>query len=127
MGVVTLAALGGCGAVEHEPAPGSLTTITSGDEVTTGTLEGQVVYVGGPAAGSPRPLAGGAVMLEGAERTTATMSQQGHFSAEVEAGVYVVTATSPDYKSGGAVCEAAHPVRVSAGKVSSVEVFCQVR
>ena len=61
MGVVSLAALGGCGAVGHEPAPRSLTTITSSDEVTTGTLEGQVVYVGGrrPAVGSPRPLAGG--------------------------------------------------------------------
>lgn len=127
VGLVSAAALGGCGAGEHSPASGSLTTISSGDEVTTGTLAGQVVYVGGPAPGSPRPLAGGAVMFEGAERTTATMSQRGRFFVELEAGVYVVTATSPDYKSSGAVCEAAHPVRVSAGKASSVRVFCQVR
>jgi hypothetical protein len=55
------------------------------------------------------------------------MSEQGRFTAELRPGSYVITATSPDYDSGGAACEAAHPVRVSAGEVASVEVFCQVR
>ena len=36
-------------------------------------------------------------------------------------------ATSSDYHSGGAVCEAAHPVQVTAGETASVDVFCQVR
>lgn len=66
-------------------------------------------------------------MFAGTERTTTAMSERGRFSAELKPGVYVVTATSPDYQSGGAVCEAVHPVRVSAGKAASVEVLCQVR
>ena len=66
-------------------------------------------------------------MFAGTERATTAMSEAGRFSAELQPGVYVVTATSPDYQSGGAVCEAAHPARVSAGKTALVKVFCQVR
>ena len=55
------------------------------------------------------------------------MSEQGRFSAELNPGTYLVTATSPDYDSGVAACKAIHPVRVSAGKKSSVKVFCRVR
>ena len=66
-------------------------------------------------------------MFAGTERTSTAMSERGRFSAELKPGVYVVTATSPDYRSGGAVCEAPHPVRVRAGSLASVKVFCQVR
>jgi hypothetical protein len=92
-------------------------------------LHGQVKLVGGPARGGNymRPVAGGVVTFAGSGRTTAAMSEQGRFTAELRPGIYVVTATTPGYNSDGAACAAAHPVRVSAGKVASVEVFCQVR
>jgi hypothetical protein len=66
-------------------------------------------------------------MFAGTERTSTGMSERGRFSAELKPGLYVVTATSPDYRSGGAICEAVHPVRVSAGKTAPVKVLCQVR
>lgn len=126
--LVAAAAVGGCSAGDRTSTSAATSARdTSGGEAKTGTLTGYVVYVGGPAPGSPRPVAGGAVMFAGTERTTTAMSDHGHFSAELEPGVYVVTATSPDYKSGRAVCEAAHPVRVSAGRTASTHVICQVR
>jgi hypothetical protein len=66
-------------------------------------------------------------MFAGSGRSTAAMSERGRFSAELKPGVYVVTATSPDYDTGDAICEGTHPVRVSAGKTASVQVFCQVK
>lgn len=122
--LVSAAAVAGCSAGGRSAT--SAVHASSG-EAKQGTLVGQVVYVGGPAPGSARPVAGGAVMFAGAERTSTAMSERGRFSAELEPGMYVVTATSPDYKSGDAACEAAHPVRVSAAETASVKVFCQVR
>jgi hypothetical protein len=128
--LVGAAAVGGCSAGGDSPeSSGTVTKSASSGEAKTGTLTGQVKLVGGPADGanSVRPVAGGTVMFAGLGRTTAAMSEQGRFTAELKPGIYVVTATSPDYNSGGAACEAVHPVRVTAGKVASVEVFCQVR
>ena len=127
---MSAAAVGGCSSGDDSPKSSvAPTTSASSDETTTGTITGQVELVGGPARGanSMRPVAGGVVTFAGSGRTTAAMSEQGRFTAELRPGVYVVTATSPDYNSGGAACRAVHPVRVSAGKVASVEVFCQVR
>jgi hypothetical protein len=126
--VVGVAAVGGCsaGGGSTNSAASATASSPSSEAKTTGTLTGQVKYIGGPALGSPRPVAGGVVTFAGSGRSTAAMSEQGHFSAELHPGIYVVTATSPDYKSGRAACEAAHPVRVSAGKSASVDVFCQV-
>ncbi len=66
-------------------------------------------------------------MFAGSGRSTAAMSERGRFSAELKPGVYMVTATSPDYDTGDRTCEAEHPVRVGAGETTSVRVFCQVR
>jgi hypothetical protein len=125
--LVQAAVVGGCSADGGSPeSRATASKSRPSGEATTGTLTGQVQYVGGPAPGSPRPVAGGTVTFAGSGRTTAAMSEQGRFSAELNPGIYVVTATSPDYNS-GAACEALHPVRVSAGETASVEVFCQVR
>lgn len=66
-------------------------------------------------------------MFAGSGRKTAAMSEQGRFTADLRPGTYVVTGTSPDYDTGGAACEAAHPVRVNAGETVSVDVICPVR
>jgi hypothetical protein len=126
--LVQAAVVGGCST--HGDAPESRATATRSTpsgEVKTGTITGQVQYVGGPATESPRPVAGGSVTFAGSGRTIAAMSEQGRFSAELDPGMYVVTATSPDYDSGDTSCKAIHPVRVIAGEMASVRVFCQVR
>ncbi len=122
--------VGGCSAGDDSPKSSApATTSASGGAETTGTITGQVKLVGGPADGasSMRPAAGGVVTFARSGHTTAAMSEHGRFHAELRPGTYVVTATSPDYDSGGASCQAVHPVRVSAGKVVSVEVVCPVR
>jgi hypothetical protein len=128
--VVSAAAVGGCSSGDDSPRPSAAATTRAPSGATkTGTITGQVKLVGGPARGtnSMRPVAGGVVTFAGTGRSTAAMSEQGRFTAELRPGIYAVTATSPDYNSGGAACAAVHPVRVSAGKVASVEVFCQIR
>jgi hypothetical protein len=128
--VVFVAAVGGCSAGDDSPRPtAAATTSAATVATTTGTVTGVVKLTGGPADGanSLRPAAGGVVMFAGSGRTTAAMSEQGRFTAQLRPGIYVVTATTPDYNSGREPCQALHPVRVSAGKVASVEVFCQVR
>ncbi len=66
-------------------------------------------------------------MFAGSNRPTVTaMSEGGRFTADLKPGVYVMTATSPDYRS-DALCEAVRPVRASVGALASVDVFCQVR
>jgi hypothetical protein len=121
---------GGGGDAAKTPAIGQRNGANAGAERAqspTGTLTGQVLYIGGPPSTPPRPVAGGVVTFAGSGRSSAAMSMQGRFSAELSPGVYVVTATSPDYNSGRAACEAVHPVRVSAGEIASVKVYCQVR
>jgi hypothetical protein len=128
--VVSAAALGGCSGGDESPkSSASAATSAPGGATRTGTITGQVRLVGGPrdAANSVRPAAGGVVTFAGSGRTTAAMSEQGRFTAELMPGTYVVTATTPDYNSGGAACQALHPVHVSAGQVASVEVICPVR
>jgi len=126
--IVQAAVVGGCSTDGAAPeSGGTATRSTPSGEAKTGTLTGQVQYVGGAAADFPRPVAGGTVTFAGSGRTIAAMSEQGRFSAELDPGLYVVTATSPDYDSGDASCKAVHPVRVSAGEMASVKVFCQVR
>jgi hypothetical protein len=128
--VVCVVAAGACSAGDDSRKPAAAATTSAASGATnTGTITGVVKLSGGPADGanSLRPVAGGVVTFVGHGRTTAAMSEQGRFTAELRPGIYVVSATTPDYNFGGAACEAVHPVRVTAGKVASVEVFCQVR
>ncbi|ROR91024.1 hypothetical protein EDD33_1884 [Nocardioides aurantiacus] len=66
-------------------------------------------------------------MFRSAGKTTTTASEAGRFRADLEPGVYLVTATSPEHQLDGAVCEAPRPVRVTAGHTAWTKVVCQLR
>jgi hypothetical protein len=118
---------GGCSAGEHTDSNAAGTKPSAHSGAATGTLTGQVKYIGGPPPGLPRPVARGTVTLAGPGQAEAVMFEQGRFSVQLKPGVYKVSATSPDYNSGDAACDATHPARVTAGQATSVHVICQVR
>jgi hypothetical protein len=98
-----------------------------------GKIAGQLLFVGGPAPGlpRPRPAVHGTVTftVTGTARdlSTVPVDIHGAFSVHLSPGTYSITATSPDYDGGHGVCLAKRPVRVSDRSSTAIKVYCQVR
>jgi hypothetical protein len=92
----------------------------------TGTLDGILQAVGGPAGTAPRPLSG-SVTFHGSNGNIATidLSASGRFSAHLPVGRYTVAGRSPQFEGGAAECQAPGPVTVTKDVTSHVEVDCQ--
>jgi hypothetical protein len=94
----------------------------------TGTVTGTLHAVGGPAGVGPRALSG-QITLHGSNGHIVgiTVVANGRFSEAVPVGTYTVSAQSPHYEGGTALCRASAPVVVSKGVTSTLEVDCQER
>ena len=92
----------------------------------TGTLTGTLQAVGGPSGVGPRALSG-QITLHGSSGhiTGIAVGTNGRFSVPVSVGTYTVSARSPQYEGGTAVCRASGPVVVTKGLTSSLELDCQ--
>lgn len=109
----------------HSPRPSTTSpTPTYADE--TGTLRGQLLFVGGPPSGKPRPLTG-FVTFAGPTRTHVRVGRGGQFLARLPTGVYRVVGHSPQYGYGRSPCFATSTASVVAGTTVHVDVFCQGR
>lgn len=134
--LVVLAALSGCSASgspgkplagsrgSGSAAPGSA---SSQSLSANGRVDGQVLFVGGPAPGAPRAVnPGGTVLFTGAVTLKAPVHTHGAFSVRLSPGTYSITATSPDYEDSRGVCAGKRPVRVTEGSSASVKVYCHI-
>ncbi len=92
----------------------------------TGTLDGTLQAVGGPAGTAPRLLSG-SVTFHGSDGNIATidLSANGRFSAHLPIGRYTVAGRSPQFNGGAVECQAPGPVTVSNDVTSRVEIDCQ--
>jgi len=109
------------------PATASSQSANSGRQKPMGRVAGEVLYVGGPPWGIPRPVQGGTITFTGAVTFKAPVNTRGAFSAYLSPGTYRVTATSPDVDSGSGVCLARRPVPVTDGGSASVKLYCQIK
>jgi hypothetical protein len=94
----------------------------------TGTVDGSMHEVGGPAPGLDRPLSGTltTTATDGTQQT-ATVDKDGRFSIDVPPGRYTVVGRSPLYGSGHYTCGSdTGPVVVLAGGLVHVDLFCPI-
>ena len=107
---------------------------SSGDEVVPACcvppqdakVTGVLLGVGGPVRTAAQHWPG-TIRVRGAGFTTIRTDSRGHFSAELAAGTYRFTATSPSYDAGKGECRAQGPVRLRAHHTTHVLVVCQMK
>lgn len=101
---------------------------TDGHPVSSSTVTGRLLAVGGPPPGASRPMPG-TVRLENVAThvvTTVHVGPDGRYSASVSAGSYKVKGRSPLYGNGGYACTAAKTVTATAKTVAVANVYCQM-
>ncbi len=91
---------------------------------STGHVRGQLLFVGGPAPGSARPLSG-TVTLSGLVQMNVTVGLRGHYFATLPPGVYRVEGLSPQFGSGTYPCHAQARVTVGPNETAQADVYCQ--
>jgi hypothetical protein len=91
---------------------------------STGHVRGQLLFVGGPAPGSARPLSG-TVTLSGHVQMNVTVGLRGHYFATLPPGVYRVEGRSPQFGSGTYPCHAQARVTVGPNETAQADVYCQ--
>ena len=95
-----------------------------------GVVKGRLVAVGGPAPGSPRPLAG-TVSFTGPEAKSVSVGKDGAFQISLPPGTYKVQGHSPLYGGGTYTCSPMNPhprpgeTVVREGAATSVLVVCE--
>lgn len=113
-----------CSAHSHHTASRSPTTSPSPSGASTeATISGHLLAVGGPAPA--RPIPGRVQVVHEASWQYVNVGSDGAFSIALTPGTYHLTATSPLYNSGHAICNALQPVTVSAGQTVTADVLCQ--
>jgi hypothetical protein len=93
---------------------------------STAYVRGQLLFVGGPAPGSARPLSG-TVTLSGHLQMNVTVGLGGHYSATLLPGVYRIEGRSPQFGSGTYPCHAQSRVTVGPNETARADVYCQGR
>jgi hypothetical protein len=89
----------------------------------TGVLRGRLLFVGGPAPGSPRPLSG-TIVVTGKLSLMVAVGPDGRYAATVPAGTYRVAGSSPAFGSGQYGCHARSLVRVVPKGTVRADVLC---
>ncbi len=103
-----------------------------GAAASSATLRGRLLWVGGPAPGSPVPHRGTVHVVNANDSFDQTVraGRDGRWMIYLPPGTYRVRATSPGYLSRrGAfdACSASRPVTVHAGGSATANVYCQLR
>lgn len=119
---VVLPALTGCALVLA-----LLSACAAQQHPQSGVARGQLLLVGGPFPGLPRPLASGSVSFSGATRVSVRVSSDGSFSASLPNGSYEVSGRSAEFGSGSYPCRASRPISVVSDKTTLIDVYCQAR
>jgi hypothetical protein len=119
-GLLALFLLPGCtgqehGLLSHSPAP-----------PRNGTVHGALLFVGGPAPGKARGVAG-TVTLTGPITRTVRVDDTDHFATSMPPGRYRVEGRSPAFGSGTYPCQAGSLVVVAPHKTTKANVYCQAQ
>jgi len=129
LGLLLALPLAGCGGDQPKAAePTTPTAPPSSLPAAVGTLQGKLLLVGGPAPGTPVPVAGKLTIDGNGSVVHADIAADGRFAIQLAPGVYQVSATSPRYNNSDGVCRTSPPVKVLAsGKTVTVDVYCQMK
>jgi hypothetical protein len=94
----------------------------------TGTIDGELLRVGGPAPGAPLPLSG-RILLTAADRdaVTVVVGANGKFSVTLPIGHYQVQGTSPAIGGGNGPCSRTVSVTVRTHERVHVQAICDVK
>jgi hypothetical protein len=98
-------------------------------EIQHGSIVGTLTMDGGPAPGISTAIPG-TVTISNTDTgavTTAAVDNDGHFAADVPAGTYTLSATSPRYNDNRSDCHAVEPVNVTQGETSTVDISCTMK
>lgn len=93
-------------------------------------LAGRLLWVGGPAPGSPRPHEGVVHVVGGGIDKFIRVQGDGRWSFRGPVGTFTVTGSSPGYLSAEGVpdaCRADRPVRLRYSRTTHADVYCQLR
>lgn len=102
---------------------------TTGGLDVTGAVTGSLLTIGGPPPGLPRPVAGPVTLtnVSSGARFTGSAGSDGHFAIVVPAGIYEVSANSPDIDGGRGVGSQDGPLRVRPGATTHENVYFSIR
>jgi hypothetical protein len=102
---------------------------TTGGLAVTGTVTGSLLTIGGPPPGLPRPVAGPVTLtnVSSGARFTGSAGSSGQFAIVVPAGIYEVSAHSPDIDRGRDVGSATAPLLVRSGATTRANVYFRIR
>ena len=89
-----------------------------------GTIRGELVFVGGPAPGTSRPLPGVVTFRSRNGDIQTVTTRDGSFSIDLPVGHYQVAGRSPLFQSDARVCGSGTQVDVHARRTSVVTVRC---
>lgn len=95
------------------------------------TIRGRLLLVGGPAPGTPRPIAGSVVVREGASVVAViAVEKDGRYSAVLAPGIYRIAGNYNQTRSTSAQTDECHSTAtttvLSAGRTTQVDVNCNV-
>lgn len=128
VGTLLAATLVGCGGSDKPEAAPDPTAPPSTLPASVGTVEGKLMMVGGPAGTKPKPIAG-KLVITGSESTVhADIGEDGAYAIQLAPGSYRITATSPGFDDGKAIC-VTEPAdtKLLAGKTVTADVVCPVK
>jgi hypothetical protein len=100
---------------------------SNGVSITTGTVTGTYIRVGGPAGAPDVPLPG-TISFQGQSGPTISLNSDntGKFTGQLPAGTYAVTAKSSQINDGKMPCSRPLTTRVQAGKTTTVALICDI-
>ena len=93
---------------------------------TTGTLQGHLYRVGGPAPGSPVPLSGTITVTGNATSWEIKADVDGYYTVAVPPGRYTVTGHSPNINDSRQPCPAPNPGQISIGRTTTLDSYCSI-
>jgi hypothetical protein len=94
-----------------------------------GTLSGRLITVGGPAPGSPSPVAGAVTVTGGGVHLDVKVGLDGAYSVSLPAGRYTVVGHSPSVTAEGAAmpCPGRKEARVTPGATVVLDAVCSIK
>lgn len=97
--------------------------------VQRGTITGTLTMYGGPAPGTSVPIPGQVSITdtETGVTTTVAAGADGGFTADVPAGSYLLSATSPEYNRNESNCHRSDLVMLTPGATVTADIACAMR
>jgi hypothetical protein len=111
------------------PSPVAPAEPTNDSQAATGTLQGHLYGVGGPAPGTAKPWPGTVTISGTGNRRDISVGADGAYSAAVPPGRYVVVGHSAHLtvNAVAAACPAPQDAQVAAGHTTKLDAFCHMR